>query len=528
MVCGRRLRSWAGSGFPRLFAWLVCALNLEVSARTLQEQTAQASRAQAIYQRQCALCHGSTGKADGPASYLLFPPARDFSSGRFKVVSTVNGVPTDQDLIAILRRGMPGSAMPSWNELAEKDLEALAGYVRELSVAGMAERLESEVEGSEQELLSLARERMTPGAPLDVGQPAQSTSTNLELGQRLFLAQCAECHGEDGRGRPDRPRPNRDATLNYARDLTAGILKGGASHEELARRIHAGVHGTAMPGSDLSREERSALIAFLRSLIPPGAEDRLVQRRQRIPVKRVEEGVLESGVTDVDWQQVGERHLVLAPLWWQEGAILQTSVSALHDGKSIALRIRWADPTVDTPTDLEWPLDAPQYTDGVACQLSIEQSPAFFGMGEGHSVTNLWHWRAIDLLEVADFMTLQEFVPHRFGEWSTEEARRRVPLYQIANGPLHVAGEAVSVTVSGRKTLEQQESLPPSIAATPSWHNGGWDVVFQRSLQPRSERELSLQPGSRVSINFAIWNGSIKDLRGQKSVTIWHALELEP
>ncbi|HEX9637640.1 MAG TPA: c-type cytochrome, partial [Acidobacteriota bacterium] len=67
----------------------------------------------ATYQKQCAACHGAEGRGDGDAAYLLYPKPRDFTAGRYRLVSTWERVPTDQDLFSTISRGMPGSAMPS-------------------------------------------------------------------------------------------------------------------------------------------------------------------------------------------------------------------------------------------------------------------------------------------------------------------------------------------------------------------------------------------------------------------------------
>src|SRR5688572_20243647 len=77
------------------------------------------ARGTQLYVKQCAACHGAQGLGDGPAAYLLYPKPRDFSQGTFRLTSTKSGLPTDDDLLQTLKRGMPGSAMPSWGWLPE-------------------------------------------------------------------------------------------------------------------------------------------------------------------------------------------------------------------------------------------------------------------------------------------------------------------------------------------------------------------------------------------------------------------------
>src|SRR5262245_53002898 len=129
-----------------------------------------------VYARQCAVCHGTAGAGDGPAAYLLAPAPRDFTSGRFRLVSTQNGVPTDEDLVATLKRGMPGSAMPPFDWMPEPDLRALAATVRELAVQGKARKLLEKARADEEELsgkeaLDIAASQLAPGRPIDPGAP---------------------------------------------------------------------------------------------------------------------------------------------------------------------------------------------------------------------------------------------------------------------------------------------------------------------------------------------------------------------
>ena len=86
-----------------------------------------------IYVQQCAACHGIGGRGDGEAAYLLYPKPRDFVAARYRLVSTWERVPTDQDLFDTISRGMPGSAMPSWEHLAAEQRWALVYYIKSLA-----------------------------------------------------------------------------------------------------------------------------------------------------------------------------------------------------------------------------------------------------------------------------------------------------------------------------------------------------------------------------------------------------------
>ena len=86
-----------------------------------------------LYGQQCAACHGPSGRGDGEAAYLLYPKPRDFVAARYRLVSTWERVPTDQDLYDTITRGMPGSAMPSWGHLTPEQRWGLVHYIKSLA-----------------------------------------------------------------------------------------------------------------------------------------------------------------------------------------------------------------------------------------------------------------------------------------------------------------------------------------------------------------------------------------------------------
>lgn len=94
-----------------------------------------------LYREHCAHCHGLAGDGAGSTAGFLNPYPRDFRLGKFKFKSTpLRQAPTHDDMIQLLVRGIPGTAMPSFKNLPQEHLEALADYVRYLSVRGQFER----------------------------------------------------------------------------------------------------------------------------------------------------------------------------------------------------------------------------------------------------------------------------------------------------------------------------------------------------------------------------------------------------
>src|SRR5690606_20411256 len=109
---------------------------------------------------------------------------------------TRNGVPTEQDLLSVLRRGMPGSAMPSLHWMEDATLRSLAGHVRELAVGGVAEELfrDGRTAGTaieREEARVIAERRLRPGRAIELPPPPAETEATRERGAVLFGEHCA-------------------------------------------------------------------------------------------------------------------------------------------------------------------------------------------------------------------------------------------------------------------------------------------------------------------------------------------------
>ncbi len=229
-----------------------------------------------VYTRRCAQCHGVSGDGDGPAAKYLYPRPRDYRRGLFKFTSTPYGYkPRRADLIRTLRRGIPGTSMPSFARLSPAELEAVTDYVIALSRRGELETqlvLEADPDEPEfdpevvQEFIDAITEswktaeysEVMPLTPLP-----EFTADDVTLGKELFTAAdvgCSKCHGNDGRGQTaaNVVTPLKDMWGQHARaaDLTSGILRGGGEPIDIYRRIYNGINGTPMPGFSTSEKIR--------------------------------------------------------------------------------------------------------------------------------------------------------------------------------------------------------------------------------------------------------------------------------
>lgn len=81
-----------------------------------------------------------------------------------------------------------------------------------------------------------------------------TSDVDIAAGEKLFVAQCASCHGRDGRGGASGP------------DLSTGRFKRASSDESLFQIINRGIPGTTMPGSPFNAGQIWRLVAYVRSL----------------------------------------------------------------------------------------------------------------------------------------------------------------------------------------------------------------------------------------------------------------------
>ena len=103
------------------------------------------SQGQAAYEAHCVVCHGQSGKGDGPGAKVIRQPLRDFSDPA--AMSKVN----DGFLFEIIKKGGSqfgrSNAMPSWGmQLSDEEIWAVVAHIRSLasqSSAGPAKRKET-------------------------------------------------------------------------------------------------------------------------------------------------------------------------------------------------------------------------------------------------------------------------------------------------------------------------------------------------------------------------------------------------
>ncbi|MBI4051425.1 MAG: c-type cytochrome, partial [Elusimicrobia bacterium] len=348
--------------------------------------------------KKCAQCHGTNGtpfipdpntpgdylknpddslKTDNklaPAAAVVFPRPRDFTKGAFKFRTTPSGeVPRDEDLIHIIKEGMPGSSMPAWKDaLTDSQIKEVVAYIKSFS-----ERFQSE----------------QPSAPLKIGKPPKATEDSLKKGREIFVELgCVQCHGIEGRAdgpsapglKDDWGNPIHPANFHKGWNFRAGYTV-----QDIYRTIMTGFNGTPMPSyADAFGEDKEKpwhLANYIHSLSAdqPNTQEVLEARHME---------KLPGSPADRSWETIPSIDFLLSGQIVQEPRLFtppvdMLSARAAYNSEEIALLLEWDDPTRDI---------APS-PDVAQVQIPIqtkEGEKPYFLEGDPQNPGNLWRWDA--------------------------------------------------------------------------------------------------------------------------------------
>jgi mono/diheme cytochrome c family protein len=458
-----------------------------------------------VYRQHCLGCHGEGGDGHGPAAAALFPAPRDFVNGSFRLRSTRTGTPpSDADLLAVVTRGIPGYPMPSFAFLPLKQRKAAVAYVKTLSPL-------------------FARADHAP-QPVEIGSSPTSSAATLAAGRTVFerLA-CGACHGDSGRGdgamaeylRDERQSPIRP------RNLVTDPFKGGTSVRDIYLRLASGMDGTPMKAVDddkASLEQRWQLAAYVASLRADATQTESAENDDYV----IDSGRIAGPVPIAEpladvWTFAPSRRVSLYPLSSPQGQRRSLVVKSLHNERTIAFRLEWADATHDDDT-----ARPEKFADGAAIQFVSGSRDAFLGMGDQLTPVRIWHWKADWQREIADRRR-----PPPTAAPPQDDASYPFPaMSAIAANNQFARAERSSpveeVTASGSATL--RPTAVQHVKGAGVWSAGTWYVVLARDVDAASDQPVA---GSNVKLALAVWDGADHDRGGRKAVSTWYRLNTD-
>jgi len=448
---------------PGVLAVVVALLVIGIPS-LVAAQAGDATAGKAVYELKCMGCHGDKGDGKGPAAELLMPGPRDFTSGIYKIRTTANKVPTDQDLFRIITDGMPGTSMPSWAVLPDRDRWNLVAYIKAFAADKFKEAPKK----------------------LELPKEVASSAESIKRGKEMFEAiECHKCHGTEGRGDgPSRAELKDEwgypiAPANLTKRWT---FRGGASRTEIATRLAAGVLGTPMPtfiDSVEKPEDIWHLTNFILSLGPDSPHYATL-----VTVTAVSDAIPDDPNADF-WKKLTPNNI---PLMGQvivdprnfNPAIDLVAVRAVYNDKEIAFHLTWDDPTQST--------DDPGkklYADAISLQFPPQPSSGperpYFLMGDASDAVYLLRW-----------------------------ANGKGVMESTANGPTKIAA------------IQGAEATGKAVYA-----NGQYRLVMKRALASKDAARPTFTPAVFMPVAFQAWDGGAGETGARMSLTSWYYLRLE-
>lgn len=121
---GSSMPAWRDLDNSTLAALTVYVHSLHTSQALPETATGESTvQTAALFEKNCSSCHGATGQGDGPAARSLAPRPANFQLKQ--------GNPDYLEMV--LRNGIPGTAMPPWEEvLTDQQCDSLVRYLRSL------------------------------------------------------------------------------------------------------------------------------------------------------------------------------------------------------------------------------------------------------------------------------------------------------------------------------------------------------------------------------------------------------------
>jgi hypothetical protein len=194
---------------------------------------------------------------------------------------------------------------------------------------------------------------------------------------------------------------------------------------------------------------------------------------------------------------------------WPTPSVTAITVRSVHNGKQIAFQLMWEDRTKNDR------ITPGTFRDSVALGLALGDAPAFFCMGQLDHYVNIWQWKA-DWQTDIDLRAARDHSPDQLGGVRRFEVIPR----RVSSVEALLGGGFSTLTPTQYQGRVQGKAL---------WKDGRWQVVMTRSLATADqENEAPLGPGRAQALVVAVWDGGIQERNGQKAVSSWLQLVLDP
>jgi mono/diheme cytochrome c family protein len=517
---------WAGCvGVPIAALCLALTGSLRAAAPDVGTD-AQRESGKKLYLKNCSQCHGEKGDGEGYAAPHLRPRPRNFTTGKFKVRTTPNGaLPTHQDLVNIIRRGMPYTSMPAWPDFSDQEVSDLAYFLTTFSADF------SNPENAPQ--------------PVPLPSAPKSTKDTIELGKKLYEETgCFKCHGTLGRGDgPSAPtlKDDWDHAIRAA-DLTQPwTFRGGPSREDIFRTMSTGLNGTPMPSflDALKPEQRWAITDFIESLSEgrsgPGYSNLVVASHVQDPIDLKKGAASFASARAARLPIIGQ---IMEPGRAFHPPVTSITVQAIYDADSIAVLVRWHDmsaektgtngPSLPVPPEEEEEQAAAAGESGGASAGGVfgdaEVAPAPAGTQPPKDPFAEAEPPAGQASEFSDAVSIQ--IPSQV----PTGARKPYFIFGDAQNSVDLwffdLAKPDPLQFTGKGSGNIAPSNGAAVTGVANYDQGEWSVIFKRPLRPASGAAFS--SGQFMPVAFSVWDGFSRERGNRRGLSLWYSLYVEP
>ena len=486
---------------------------------------AQRDSGKTLYMKYCSQCHGEKGDGEGYAAPHLFPRPRNFTTGKFKIRTTPNGaLPTHQDIVNIIRHGMPYTSMPAWPAFSDQEVSNIAYFITTFSP-------------------DFSSKEKVP-QPVPLPSAPGSSKESIEAGKKAYVdTGCVRCHGNLGRGDgPSAPtlKDDWDHPIRTA-DLSQNwTFRGGPAREDIFRTLSTGLNGTPMPSfaDSLTPEQRWAIADYITSLSGtngPGYANLVVAKHVDEPVDLSKGAASFASAVAARFPIVGQ---ITEPVREFHPPATSVTVQAIHDGESIALLVRWHDrtaeksgtngPTLAVPVEEEEePASAGGGAGGAAPDASnpfgdaeVQQKPA----AQAQNPFEEAEAPAAAASEFSDAVSVQ--IP------SQNLTGPRKPYFIFGDNQNSVdlwffdLAKSAPNQFVGKGSADVAANETGDVTGVASYEDGEWSVIFKRPLRPDAGAKFAA--GEFMPVAFSVWDGFSRERGSRRGLTLWYSLYVEP
>ena len=177
---------------------------------------------------------------------------------------------------------------------------------------------------------------------------------------------------------------------------------------------------------------------------------------------------------------------------WPNPSIKQVLIRAIKNGDALVVMLEWQDDSQDGNFE-----HSSLYVDRAAIMFPVQSAkePPLITMGEPGIPVNIWQWKSIG------------------GEKGQPGVKQKSSLtYKTVE----------DLNAEGFSTLTYQNSQ--NAMGFGVWKEGRWRLIFKRDLVNDDPNDVQFRHSVLMAV--ALWNGSNRELNGQKGIAGWMLLKI--